>query len=354
MPLPRSKIRDAAVCEGGEEAKGDILTFLTKIMSGTETEEELTVTLHETSKGARGRQIDTYLIGFDPEDVERKVDEIVEDAEREALALQGRIKFTVGIEGRTKSLVFPLDAPTPRGVDDDDEDDDDDLSDLETPTKRGMIQQAQRFAEHSHKEMRLAAKGSRELAKDQRIEMARLREENRELRESLRATLRLEQELHNIKHLRDLDLMKAEKSEQRKERFMDGVGKILPVLGGAALGIDPRLLSAMTAPPAPPPAAAAAPNSQPTVGESLREPRTPIEAAAERVLSGLDREQAEQLSAIIRADQFQDFLELHTLISARLDRDKARVAAAASVGHANGAAPKANGQSPAYGPSSHA
>jgi len=346
MPLPKAKIKDAEHCEGGDEAISELTDFLSGLMRGTETEEELTVVLHETSKGALGREIDTYVVDFDPENLARKVREIVDDAERNAIVLRGRIKFTLKVEGRTKSLTFSLDAPRP--LNDDDENDDDDLDDMETPTKRGMIQQAQRFAEHSHREMRLAAKGTRELATDLRRANNDLREENRELREALRASLRLEQELHNMDHARRLDWMKQEKAEARKEKFVEGVQKILPYLGASVLGIDPKMMLTMMNPPA---QQAAAPGAG--VPESDREPRTPIEAAAERVivrLSQLPQDRAERLMSVLEQEEFADIMALQSLVTERLMRDRARAAERQS--QTNGAAPRAgaNGSGSAYAP----
>ncbi len=345
MPLPKAKIKDAEHCEGGDEAIGELHDFLTGLMQGTETEEELTCVLHETSKGALGREIDTYVVDFDPENLDRKVKEIVDDAERNAIVLRGRIKFTLKVEGRTKSLTFSLDAPRPLD-DDDDDNDDGDLDDLETPTKRGMIQQAQRFAEHSHREMRLAAKGTRELATDLRRANNDLREENRELREALRASLRLEQELHNMDHARRLDWMKQEKAEARKEQFVSGVQKILPYLGAAALGIDPKMMLAMMNPPQGSQQAPAQPGQPIPSGEVW----TPIEDAAKRVIVRLTQfssDRAGQFASFLEQDELVDVMALHEKVTEKLARERAS-AGQPQAQNSNGAPKAANGS--AYGP----
>jgi hypothetical protein len=303
-------VRSPSYCEGGAEARAEIRDFLRRRQKSLENEEVLEITLCESSKGQEGDPIEEYKLGFDDDQLDNIAREIVTDAEKNALVLRGRVKFKVKIAGYSPTLTFGLDVV--RADDLNDElDDDDDLDDLERPDKKGLVGMAMRHAEVSHKEMRAASRSIRETMRDLRVQLRESQEENRELRQTLRQQFRMEQELHNMDYLRRRDMRREEKAEERKDKLIAGVEKLLPAAGAKLLGMPPEVMAQMVQPPAVDSQQSTV-NGQPSTGNG-QAGWTAIEQRSLSIIEHLQRLDEEKQGVLLRTLPGELLLEIQAL-----------------------------------------
>lgn len=305
-------VRSPSYCEGGAEARTEIRDFLRRRQKSHENEEVMEITLHESSKGQMGDPIEEYRLGFDEEELESVVRNIVNDAEKNALVLRGRVKFAVKIGGYAPVLTFGLDVVRPDDLNDE-LSDDEDLDDLERPDKKGLVGMAMRHAEHSHKEMRAASRSIRETMRDLRVQLREVQEENRELRQNLRNMFRMEQELHNMDYLRRRDMRREERAEERKDKMLAGVEKMLPMVGAKLLGASPEMIAQIQA------QAAQAQSPQPPA-PGLQDPWSAIErrsAAIIDMLQKLPEDKQGMLLQILPAELLMEMQGLHQDVQAK-------------------------------------
>ena len=240
------------------------------------------------------------------------------DAEKNALVLRGRVKFKVKIGGYSPTLTFGLDVVRADNLNDELSDDDEDLDDLERPDKKGLVGMAMRHAEHSHKEMRAASRSIRETMRDLRVQLRETQEENRELRQNLRNMFRMEQELHNMDYLRRRDMRREEKAEERKDKLIAGVEKLLPAAGAKLLGVPPEVMVQLAAQGEPQPGNG--PTGAPTGPTAAVGGWTAIEQRSLSIidhLQRLDETKQGQLLQILPAELLLEIQALHQEVMAK-------------------------------------
>jgi len=331
------RVRSPSYCEGGAEARTEIREFLRRRQKSIENEEIMEISLHEASKGQAGDVIEEYKLGFDDEALEHVVREMVVDAERNALILRGRIKFAVKISGYAPSLTFGLDVVRPDDLNDE-EQDDEDIDDLERPNKAGMVGMAMRHAEHSHKEMRAASRTIRETMRDLRVQLRESQDENRELRTTLRSMFRMEQELHNMDYLRRRDMRREEKSEERRDKLISGVEKMLPAVGARLLGADPSAIAQVVA-------QAHSGNSPQSSAHSQVEGWTAIERRSSTIIDHLQKLDGDKQTALLQILPQELLMEIQALHQEVQEKKKSPPSSVHSQGGTNGV----NGSASAYG-----
>ena len=312
-------VLDAETTEGAPVAERKVLAWLGKITGGLETESEVDVSLFQMVK-REGETIEERLqdFTFDPaeDDLKILVRDIISAAVDDVEEQKKSIRYVVRVDGRDDKKTFTLKANRPRNYDDEDLDDDEDFD--EPPTAKGQValalDQSFRFAKLSLKESRENRKMDREAIRAKDAEIARLQ---RQIADYMRVIERA----HSQQYMRDLELKKLEKSEQRKEQIVGGVMQVgLPALvahlsgGKVPAGAFMRPPSPPSPPaPSPTPATASPAPPGPAVGASPRpvsaqsaptsNGAAPTATPTELVRLAYDKRTGEEIDALMRMIQ---------------------------------------------------
>lgn len=330
-------IQDAETTEGEDVAERKLMVWLGKITGSLEQESELELAVFEVSKRDGEQKLQDFT--FDPaeDDLANLVRQILDAAVDDVEVQKKTVQYAVRIEGRDGCKKFTLKATRPR----DNDEDPDDYEDFdEPPTAKGQValalDQSFRFAKLSLKESRENRKMDRETIREKNAEIARLQ---RQIADNMRVIERA----HSQQFMRDLELKKFEKSEQRKEQIVGGVMQVgLPALAAHLSGGKMPAGAFMRPPPAPtPPSPGPAP--APSAGSSAAASGAaaaaapsgpaPVEAArlaydkrtGEEIDELIGMISQEQLPAIQATDAFtiEQKQQLMTIINTRIDCQKA-------------------------------
>jgi hypothetical protein len=303
--MPRE---ESIVIEGVEEARGKVIEFVKKAADSLETEGELKVTLHQTAKSG---DMDVYetVYAFD-ETIDQLVDELLDKACDDAVEIgHGRIKYSVKVEGVKGRVTFGLKIPEREDSDEDDID--------EVPNKRGLISQQMRHNEILVKTAVGASKDTldmlRGLLRDANHRIAVLEKERME-------TFKSWEELLSMKQVRDLEFMKLQNSERRKDQVGHVLMQGLPILAAKLLGGGTKQAVEMMG------------------------AKTPLEQMLEGFLMTFDQSQLQKIaqSDLFAPAQKAALMEIISYVIERQQAEEARNKGQTN-GSANGAAPHAQG-----------
>lgn len=298
MPLS-ADTEDAIQFEGLPEARQKVIEFLTKTCESLETEGEVHVTLSQAAK--HGEQyVAESVYAFD-EKLEDFVEEVMLTVMKDAEDIgRGRIKYSIKVKGVKGRVTFAINIPEREGEDEDDLD--------EVPNKRGLIGQQMR---HTEALMKITVGFAKENQKT-------LREENKELRQRIREleakgveTVKQYEELISMRHVRDLEFVKLQNGERRKDQVGHLLMMLAPTVAAKFLGGGAKAAVEVGA-------------------------KTPFEVMIEGFLSSLD---AKQLQNIANSDLFTgpQKLGLQQIIMYVIERQEAEMQAQqARNGQANG------------------
>ena len=287
--------RDAFAVGGIPEAKRKIAVFLERQTSSIEVEGSVVVELLHFGYGET-EALSTW--DFDPhgpnaeEEIRDLANLITEEASEDVEARgYGAQKYVVKIQKLAGQTIFRLVGP-PR------DNWDDDLA--EGANEKGLVAQAMRHTEFM---TRALAAGYADVMDQQRNMARELREENKSLRRREAGMMQAYENMLQATHLRDLEVKKMDRAEQRKDQVAGIIMSALP-------GISAKLLGKGTP--------AGATPSQPT----------PIESQIEAVFDTFRPEQLQQVMATgtLQLDDTQK-MALFQLVSSLVEASEAREAA---------------------------
>lgn len=215
--------------EGFEEASEKVAAFIEKVSGSMEAEGELRVSLSQTT--TRSGDLDIYetVFAFD-EPLESFVEEIMDAARQDAQGInRGRIKYSVKVAGHKGRVTFSLKLPD-RGIDGNAEEFDD-VDDL--PNRKGIVTQQMR---HTEAFARMVVSGSKEtvqtlkeLLRDANARIAHLEKTHMD-------AVKAYEELLNMRQVRDLEFLKVERAEKRKDQVGHVLMQGLPIVASKLLG----------------------------------------------------------------------------------------------------------------------
>lgn len=297
-----SEYRDAVSVEGMEEARNRIREWLKSTLKGNEFEGDIPLELCNVGSGAEV----VYTTEWDiTEPVESVIDELMEHAEEDALAVgRGSVRFKVVVEGMKKAgrAAFTLLVPNNGDIDSDD------IEDIEeAASRKGLMTQLMR---HQEKVMKVglggAAKAQDTLSKQ--LDTANKRIQDLEAR--YMENVKTYEELLSGKHLRDLELRKLDNSERRNEQVAGMLLQGMPLLLNKFLAGKPQQAPAGLPSGAPAPA-----------GKPFAEEVTPLEHMLEGFLMSFTQD---QLQTIMRANlftppQLMTFMEIARIVQGRME-----------------------------------
>jgi len=293
--------RDAFAVGGIPEAKRKIAVFLERQTSSIEVEGSVVVELLHFGYGET-EALSTW--DFDPhgpnaeEEIRDLANLITEEASEDVEARgYGAQKYVVKIQKLAGQTIFRLVGP-PR------DNWDDDLA--EGANEKGLVAQAMRHTEFM---TRALAAGYADVMDQQRNMARELREENKSLRRREAGMMQAYENMLQATHLRDLEVKKMDRAEQRKDQVAGIIMNALP-------GISAKLLGRGSA------AAAAAAG-----------PASPIEEQIEAIVGTLRPEQLQEVMATgtLKLDDGQK-MGLFQLVSVLVERAEARAEQAGSTG----------------------
>lgn len=215
--------------EGFDEASEKVAAFIEKVSASMEAEGELRVSLSQTT--TRSGDLDIYetVFAFD-EPLESFVEEIMDAARQDAQGInRGRIKYSVKVFGHKGRVTFSLKLPD-RGIDGNAEEFDD-VDDL--PNRKGIVTQQMR---HTEAFARMVVSGSKEtvqtlkeLLRDANARIAHLEKTHMD-------AIKAYEELLNMRQVRDLEFLKVERAEKRKDQVGHILMQGLPIVASKLLG----------------------------------------------------------------------------------------------------------------------
>lgn len=224
---------DALMCEGMEDAAKASAKFLNSLRQSSEVEGDVTIVLSQTSPNQKETVREWP---FDHRaDIEDLVTEIVDAAVEDCMGLAGkRMKYTViardeddaPIKGRA---TFTLKCPERE-----DEDDIDDIDDL--PNRKGLMGMLMR---HQQTIMKMTVGQTKSWGE---YLMQTIREKDnriKALESNQLQNLKAFEELISGRHVRDMELRRMEKAEQRKDQAVGMLVNALPMVAMKAMGANP-------------------------------------------------------------------------------------------------------------------
>lgn len=283
--------RDARHVEGGQDAKERLLAFFEKELTSRNLESEggdVEIQLLQKSHGMGEDGVDDfdYQLGRSLSDL---VNEIVDAAESDALSYQGKTRYVVRIEGRSKHLMFTLKVPA---LSEDQEFDE--FGDPDEPRNaRGHLGQMMRHTEVFAKEMVSAARmGRDDIYKQNQALQAQVTALQKQCFENMKQL----EELYSMDFARRLKLREVENEERRKEQALGMLMKAGPLLMSKVLGVEEQ-----------------APGGSKIVGS------TPIEQLVESLVSSLesDPSKLESLGKVLSPIDLMTLSEIYARVTAK-------------------------------------
>jgi hypothetical protein len=273
MDMGTGGIVDAIQVEGTDEAHKKLQEWLSKQLKSSEIEGEAEITLFQVSSS--DKEPVTSLNWETGDKIAPLVDEIIEAADEDAREIvSGRIKYSVEIDGVRGRCTFALKVI---GREDDDIDDID-----EVPNERGVTHQLMR---HQEKFVKLSY-GMVE--KTQKMLFGQMKEKDdriQALEQQQVENMKIYEDLLQQRHVRELEIRKVTKEEERKEQL----------LGIVATGA-PAVLNLLSA----------------KKGDSSAKGPSQTEMLLMHLVSSFDQEQLQKLmgSGLLNQAQLLTFIEL--------------------------------------------
>jgi hypothetical protein len=215
----REEIADADFVAGVEEAQEKVTRFIDKL-GEAEVEGDVTIILKQLGVGESAVIIDvTFTPGEDPVAV---ADSLVDAAREEGDVLGGVRKFEITVAGHKGRCVFSLQFK---------EKDDDEID--EAPNGKGLVSQQMR---HNEKLVKLVIGLTAETSKTSRQQLHEANERVKNLEKVHLEGIKTYAEILDAKQLRDLEMTKLLKSEERKDQVGGMLMQSIPAIANKFLG----------------------------------------------------------------------------------------------------------------------
>lgn len=303
---------DAEMVDGIEDGLQTIKKFLLKARGSAENEEGLDIVLSQYGKTkAEEDAISVFPFGFDT-DVDELAEEILNAAIDDVEGMKGKKqKYSVKAEGLAFRGTFTLKY---------DDGEDEDLDDIEdNPNRKGLMGMLMRHQQGVYK---LSVAGAKETI-DMLIEQLKAKDEIiLKLQGQAIETIKQFEELVSGRHVRDLEIRRIERKEERMDKLAGTVMTGFPILMSKFIG-----------------GGAGAARLQEMPGA-----RTPLEAMLEAFVKSMNQEQLSAImgSGLLNPEQLAGLVEMIKFMIARQEEEEKQQAAKNGASQA-----AANGQSPA-------
>lgn len=313
MSVADVHVADAETTEGEDKAVEKLLPWLRKLSEGLETESEMEVVLYEQTKHGLD-QMQTFSHDPADEPIEVLVRELIACAVADVEEQKKKVRYAVKVTGRSDKKTFTLTSTRAGG--DEDEDDLDDVD--EPPNAKGQIALA---LNQSFQFGKLALKAASENRKLDRDQIKALQADNARLQRLLAEQYRIVEKAHSQTFLRELELKKFEKSENRKDEIAKTAMHVgLPALISHLSGGKVPMASMMRPPQGPPNDSVNGSQGAPGApsGDAYRAPsgQPSGDAGAAALRAEYDKITGEQLDGLIRTitqEQFPGILATDAL-----------------------------------------